>query len=378
MTDTRHLDGLASLRDGRWTEARSRRPRRLRLDADDVGVTVEIPAPRVLVEVLDLFLGVEVYRRGSGLVSRPRGSTATADALQVVDFAEEARRLVDLFDGLPDREDAGRPYRDLRTLSRVSPDLAGAYALDVLRALRSTLSTAPRPPRDARGETPARDRKSASRKRLREDEETSARWWLEGYLSGWGDEDEAPIAGTRVAAPDLYGWARERLEEVVDEREEILSPFPPVGPPRPTGDAEKDAHNARDYAAAVRARGTHADRLEEWDEVADDEDLPLRPRVLSSARFYGVADSTEFLGPRSPRSTGGLRFYTIPDTRGGTVPNKITDEEFEAALRISEIVDRLRDHKARHTATRDAAGRFAAATGTDGVVVDLDERRRSR
>ncbi|MBS42054.1 MAG: hypothetical protein CMH83_02515 [Nocardioides sp.] len=319
MTDdgTRHLDGLASLRDGRYVATSSRRPRLLRLDSGGADVTVEIPAPRVLVEVLDLFPDVEVFRRGPALVARPRGSDASGDALQLLDVAQEATRLVDLFAALPDREDAGRPYRDLRTLAAVSPDLAGSYALEVLRALRSTLSTAPRPPREVRGETPRIERVRRSRAQAHADEEFSSRWWLEGYLSGWGEESEAPASGTRVAASHLYRDACSTLEEIVERRKETLSPLPPSGPPRPTGDAETDARLARDYARAVRARGKHAERLEEWEEEADDEGLPLRPRVPTWARFYGVADLV--LGPRSPRSTAGLRFYTVP-ARTGNVP----------------------------------------------------------
>lgn len=346
-TDSPHLDGLASLRDGRYVETRSRRPRSLRLDSDGLGITVEIPAPRVLVEVLDLFPDdVEVFRRGQALATRPRGSDATGDDLQALDLTDEARRLVEFFAGLPDRDDAGRPYNDLRLFARASPDLAESYLLEVLRALRSTLSTAPRPPRPARGGTSAAERKRRSRERIRVEEDSSARWWLENYLSGFDDPEEAPAPGTRVAAPDLYALASEALAEVVEEYDEEVTD------PRP---------GSPNFFLSL------AERAEEWEEYADDEGYPLRPRVPSSLRFYAVAE--EVLGPRSSRSTGGLRYFTIPNLKEDGMTSTITREEIEEALEVREIVSALRDHKRRHETKRDTGGRFAPAA--DGTVVPL-------
>lgn len=378
------LDTLAALkiRAGRGD------PVRRRLDSEGARISVTLPDPEYLVRSVGtgaLFPGARLMRSGSALVREDRSR------VEARPFAEA---LVSSWRDLPRRDDEGPVYRDLRTISTVSPEAALGYALQVVRRGRDLLDEAPKEERrsDRRDRTPDADRKRSSREQQRQDEESSARWWLEGYLTGWGEDNEAPAPGSRVAAPALYGMARDRLEEVVDLQEETLSPDPVVPEPRTTGDRDADLKALASYEAARRARGSYADRWEEWEEISDDEAVPLRPRVPGSLRFYGVAD--EVLGPRSPRSTGGLRFYTIPDTQGGTMPNTKTKDSRDAfAEAVLDRVARLAweergadleaylsglvEARDRHE-ERDSSGRFEAATGTDGAVVDLEQRRRSR
>ena len=153
--DTRHVDGLAALRDGRYVETPSRRPLLLRLDSGGAGDhRRDTGSPRPV-------RGCRSLPRRRGLPAQLRARDTTSrlgcdrDDLQAADLTEEARRVVGFFAALPDRTDAGRPYRDLRTVARLSPDLAESYALEVLRSLRATLSTAARPPRELARSGPA-------------------------------------------------------------------------------------------------------------------------------------------------------------------------------------------------------------------------------
>ncbi|GAA1910605.1 hypothetical protein GCM10009737_10030 [Nocardioides lentus] len=341
MTNT--LDTLAALK----IRAGRGEPVRKRLDSEGARVSVTLPHPEYLARTLGtatLFGVTEdltLYRTGSSGVAHADESPVSLQA--------RADVLVEGWAALPARTDEGAVYRDLRIVSTTSPGVARDYALQVLRRGRDLLEPAParRPRRPGRGtRTPDRDRKRSSRERLREDEETSSRWLLAGYLSGWGDATEAPPPGEEVLRTALYGMARERLGDVVEEyAEDVTAPAP--GSPSWFRDL--------------------AERLEEWEWRAEDEDLPLRPRVPGSRRFYSVAD--EVLG-ESREIRSRQHVYNVPDTRGGAV-SLYTDEEIREAAEVREIVARLREQRER-------LGSRPAATGTVGAVVDLEERRRSR
>ena len=341
MTDT--LDTLAALK----IRAGRGEPIRRRLDSEGARIAVTLPDPEYLARTLgtatlfEIADDVTLYRTGS--------SGVVLEDETPVSLQARASALVESWAALPTRTDEGPVYRDLRIVSTTSPEAARDYALQVLRRGRDLLEPIParRPRRPRRGtRSPDRDRKRSSRERLREDEETSSRWFLAGYLSGWDDADEAPAPGEEILRTVLYGMARERLEEVVEEyAEDVTAPAP--GSPSWFRDL--------------------AERLEEWEWRAEEEDLPLRPRVPGSRRFYSVAD--EVLGePREIRSRQHV--YTVPNTRGGAM-SLYTDEEIREAAEVREIVARLREQRER-------LGSRPAATGTDGAVVDLEQRRRSR
>lgn len=253
---------LARLSDGRYYAKKTEKPVRLKTDS---GVSLEIPGPRILAEVYALpwlRSGVDAYRSGSAILTRPTGSDAEPRARHLGELANE---LLAALMGLPERgtTEAGRPYRDLRLfLTEATPAARGKYLADVVAQLRALLS-AYRPPVAREERPPAKttaERKAAQRERERADEEASARDWLEGLLTGWGDDDEVPAPGSRWLASELYETAVEAIEEYMD-----------AGDPRPDGG---------DYAVP-------------------------RQRV-----FYSVAD--ELLGPRRRGAKGSARVYVIP------------------------------------------------------------------
>src|SRR6185312_11229917 len=109
MTD--RIDDLAALRDGRRYARRDEQPRKLKLDT---GLSLELPGPRTLASVFALpWLRerFEVYRFGSAILTRPSGAREEPSGLNVLATADALRAAIAT---LPDRPDAGRPYRDLR------------------------------------------------------------------------------------------------------------------------------------------------------------------------------------------------------------------------------------------------------------------------
>lgn len=271
-----YLDDLAVLRDnnGRRSLRRDEHPRTGRLD---VGVHYEIPGPGVLAERFALPLLAEreldVFQRAGSLVSRPAGSDAAPTPLQADDVAEVLRCALL---ALPERADAGRQYRDVRLFIRegASATVSG-YLADVVTAtrLRAARWHQPKPRLRAAGSQRGnRERAADHRRRVAAQEETSARWWLTNFLGGWGGGDEAPEPGSRRLASHLFAEATECLAGVVAEFDD------------------------------ARADG------EPWEEYAEDEGYPPRPRVPGRTRFYTIAD--EVLGPR--RRSHGITFYLIP------------------------------------------------------------------
>lgn len=354
------VDALAGLRDGaRWQCALVDRPRRYRLDDDGCGLTVEIPGPRVLARTYvaeTLRVEVDLFRAGGAFLERPRG---TEEPPLAVPLAEVRDRLLEALQTLPERPDAGRPYRDLVLFVRAGrPDTVSAYLDDVLRSLRSALpvwrakaAPAPRGPAQTAGE-----RKAAQRARDRVAEEATAAWALRRWYDALDDpealDEDRPPVGQRLKIGDVYAVLRPGMEEA-----------------------------AQTYAEEVgwRPHTTPAERYEAWAEYAEEEDFPPVPKVPGPRTFYAVAD--RLLG--APKRVRGERVYTIPATlketprmldeiREETAVLKTFSDEAERYLRLRAA---LEDQRARLTLDRPPTA--IPATGTDGGarVVDLAARR---
>ncbi|MET4003916.1 hypothetical protein ABIB48_002654 [Arthrobacter sp. UYCu511] len=253
---TTPADGLAALRDGAaYRPARADRPVTRRLDS---GVTIEVPGPRILAETFalpTLKLARDVYRSGSALLFRDHGAEGEPTPVNMVHLAQQLRE--DLA-SLPDRPDAGRPYRDLKLfMTEGDTGSVSAYLADALKATRQAAPVwrppaAPRPP----AMTPAQ-RKAKQRERENAAEEAAARWWISEVLIPTL-EDPAPIGpqpGEKIAAADLYQFA---------------------------------AHS-----------------FQCWREDEETDHETPGPRI-----FYRVAD--ELLAP-SWRGTGGVKTYRLPN-----------------------------------------------------------------
>lgn len=217
---------LARLSDGRHYAHRAEKHVTLKADS---GVTLEIPGPRLLAQTYAapwLLSGVDAYRSGAALLSRPQGSDEEPRATHLGELTKE---LLAALQRLPElsRQEAGRPYCDLRLyLTEASPAHRDAYLAEVVAHTRRLLP-AYRPPAErkaadrAPAKTPA-ERKAESRERARRNEEASAREWLGNFLTGWDGDTDAPEPGSRWIASELYETAVEAIEESVDLEEERL------------------------------------------------------------------------------------------------------------------------------------------------------------
>ncbi|MGV9762409.1 hypothetical protein [Micromonospora tulbaghiae] len=210
-----------------------------------------------------LAAGCDLYASGGAILRRRAGDDRDPGPEAFDVLAEELRAALDV---LPDREDAGRPYTDVRSFLREGdPVDVRAYLLDTVRAVRIA---APRwrprvEPRD-RAPLTATERQRVSRERRRAAEVDSARVWV-----GIWHADADP--GERVAAADLYAEA-----------------------------AADIAGWVADYQADPEA----------WAEDAED-GFPEVPAVPGPRTFYAVADAA--LGGRRT-GTGNVRLYVVPAT----------------------------------------------------------------
>ncbi|QYJ04231.1 hypothetical protein KUV85_00690 [Nocardioides panacisoli] len=289
------------------------RPRALRLDSDGVTLTATLPAPATLAATPELFPDGE--SAGICRVGRSGGLTTTSGEPLSWSLHDLAARLVARLADLPDRDDAGAVYRDLRLVARESPRLATAYAVDTARAWWRTLPARSqrRERRYPKGETA---RKTERRERYRHQEEASSRYYLDGWRTGWDGDEEAPAPGSRAFAATLLADAVAMLSELADAEET----------------------------------------------VDDDGEIPAR--APGPRRFYGVGD--EVLGARR-KTEDGRAYWTVPEMEDDVT--LYTDEEIREAQEVREIVTRLREQ-------RDRLGLSPRATGTDGDVVDLAQHRR--
>lgn len=258
-------DTLAALSDGGRALSRADKPRRIKLDA---GFWVEVPSPRVLARVFAgpvLAAGCDLYASGAAILRRPAGDTRDPGPEDFHVLVEEVRAALDV---LPDRPDAGRPYRDLRVyLLDGEPAEIRAYLLDAVRAVRVA---APRwrpqvEREERRAPLSATERQRLSRERRRAAEVESSRVWL----AQWAEEAEP---GFRVAAPGLYGQATDDIAGWVE---------------------------------------TYREDPESWAECEAEDGFPAVPAVPGPRTFYAVADDA--LGGRRI-GTGNVRLYVVPAT----------------------------------------------------------------
>ncbi|MEU8253239.1 hypothetical protein AB0C06_03085 [Micromonospora inaquosa] len=252
----------------------------------DAGYTIEIPAPRVLARVFAgpvLADGHDLYADGGAILRRRAGETRDPGREDFAVLADELRAALDV---LPDREDAGRPYADLRKylLDGDQAELAG-YLRDTVRAVRIA---APRwRPRIERRDRPApltaTERQRVSRDRRRAAEVQSSRVWL----SIWR-EDADP--GERVAAAELHSQAAADVGEWVE---------------------------------------TYAEDPESWAECEAEEGFPTVPAVPGPRTFYAVADDA--LNGRRV-GTGNVRYYLAPAVAAEL--HHLADEMYAARERL--------------------------------------------
>lgn len=214
---------LARLRDGRYYAKNAEKPVKLKADS---GAWLEIPGPLLLAEVYSmpwLRSGVDAYRSGSALLTRPQDSDGEPTAIHQGELGDKLLAALMALPELPTAE-AGRPYRDLRVfLTEASPARRAEYLADVVRHTRRLLPEW-RPPAARVERGPAKtdaERKAASRERVRQAEEASARAWLEGFLTGWDGDTEAAAPGSRWVAAERYAKAAKAIAEYVESGETL-------------------------------------------------------------------------------------------------------------------------------------------------------------
>jgi hypothetical protein len=213
MTDFQ--TSLAALRDGGpWQRTTALRSVTLKLD---IGLSVELPGPRVLADVVrpTLIAARPLFRDGGAIV--------TTDGQDVRPIAVDALsgELRQIIAALPDCDDAGRPYRDLRLfVADAEPNTVAAYLHDVVRHVRAGL----RPYREVKPaveRAPAmtpNERKRASRERKRAAQVAASEDWLRAWLA---DDDVAPGA---YAASELFEVATDVMDEWREDGEDVVMP----------------------------------------------------------------------------------------------------------------------------------------------------------
>lgn len=310
-------DALAAISDASWgRRSRAYQPTRLRLDS---GLWLDLPSPRHVAEVYSLpslTERQEVYRGASGVLARPHGASEPPTPL-------DARSLVEAdLAALTDRDDARRPYRDLRLfLEHAEPATRDAYLDAVTAALRTLAPRPPRPPRVPSTDEPAsapltpQERRARHATRTRTAEEQSARLVL-AALVGARPPFDSPVAD------DLADYLPEASEP--GERLDLQA-----------------AHEA-----AVEAMSDlGGDTVDECGNVA---------RAPGRSTFYAVARA--MLGP-DRRPAGGGRYVVTPDP---------------ATLHRAPAVD---EHLAAIRAPFDAAVAAALDNGQRGRALRLQRER---
>jgi hypothetical protein len=338
-------DRLAALAAGRPSDARAERPVYVRITRDDLNVDVELPGSRRLArafarEALAADLDLYKAHRGTSLLARPRGSEEEPTPADMVALRG---RLVAVLAALPAREDAGEPYNAVRDLARLgeAADVED-YVSAVLHQVRLLSPAwrgrpqpkAPHPIADPKARV--RARVTAHRERARAQAEETAEWWLRLHLA------EAP-AGEQITSSDLWDQAREEV------------------------------------AALVAYAGS-----EDWAEEAADAGYPLRPRLPGRDHFYRLAARVfdDAGGRRVVRPRKSDLYVYPPAETAQEAP--VTDPARDALAQ--DVLDRVarmaweevREYLLATLASHHAAqASTAAATGTDGRVLDLAARRRT-
>lgn len=248
--------------------------RRLKIDDDGLGVSLELPAPAALAHgwaAPTLAASVVDWRRDGATVLRD-GSPVALDVLR-----DALREALTELDSVPPT----RPCRDLvQSLTFSQSPSVLAYWQDVARATRSCLR---KPPREVKARRPGcttAERVAAKADRDREAEVASARWGLEV----WAHPDNNREPG-RVAAPALYAEATEPLVEIVDDFTDTIDRY--------------------------RRQGmTRDEALTAWADDAEVEGWPAAPRIPGPRVFRKVAEET--FGKL--RRSNGRDYYVITQT----------------------------------------------------------------
>lgn len=312
-------------------------------DSEGWSLAFEVYAPAVVAHYIAgpaLSDGVDLYKGTTGLLGRPTGSTEAPTLIQPSDVRAAIRTALS---ALPEVPGSARPYRDLALLMNNASEATVDRYLDlVARAVRLGIpkwrtpdSTIPRRPGRSRA-----DRAKAQRARERAAEVASAREWLLLAL----DDDEDPLRpGERHEAPRLYEMATAAFEDLAG------------------------------------------------DPLDDDVDDGLLWRVPGPRAFYAVADHV--LGTRQRSSKA--HFYVIPEYANrapyeentmDNIAEQVLDRVIETLADevIAEHGDDVRDRVRDLMSSGDHLGALTlqreriAATGTDGVVVNLDTARARR
>lgn len=208
------------------------RPFRVRLDS---GLNLETPSAKRLAEVyaLPYLTGDrELYREGSAILARAKGSTAAPTPVPFADLADEIRASLSSLPEVPAAE-AGDRYHDARLLVlHGDAGTVGAYVEAVVRAVRVRLP-AYRPPRPAAERGPAltpSEYVKRSRDKAARIEADSVRYWLADYLAGEIQDAPLPAPGETVPAAELFELASEGLadwalaDDVMPSGELVRSP----------------------------------------------------------------------------------------------------------------------------------------------------------
>lgn len=196
----------------RWLPAKADRPVEYRLDSDGSGVAVSLPPPASLATMLTL-PGADAFRRGSTVLTRPEGTDSQPGAVELPALATGLRS--DLA-SLPDRREAGQPYRDVQRAAEVASARFGAYSLEVVRAFRAALPAAPASPK-ARTASPTASISHAEyvRRRRAQTKATEVAQ-AEHLIRAWLQREMLPV-GVPQSAPYLYDKAARAIERAADD-----------------------------------------------------------------------------------------------------------------------------------------------------------------
>ncbi|GAA4697088.1 hypothetical protein [Nocardioides conyzicola] len=282
-------DALARhvIRHGR--AAKGLRPVGFRLDSEGINLGVTLPGPDWLAVMLTLG-DLDAFRDGARLVVRPHGHDAEPEALDLPVVAGSLRETVR---ALPERDDAGDAYRDLRLAAGTPSARFGEYALDVGRAYVQTLPALPKRPKAPRQRLRTRtplERQRAGRVRRSADERASAEWGLSAFIAIEAPEPHARLSGSAVFdfVADLLAYAVERHDETV---------------------VHPDPRDAALYRSGL------AERRAAWDEIRVDEwedPPPGRPRPVSRRVLFEVAEDIGAFRVTRPRGSVALTVIEAP------------------------------------------------------------------
>jgi hypothetical protein len=272
-------------------------------DADGSRRAVAVPGPAALA----------AHVAAPGVMRDGRALVLDGEPLALADVVAALKAAVA---ALPELDDAEEPYRDLR-IAAAYPD--AKYAAYLGAAADEWVKLVPRVPKSTR--TAPEDRAPAMtdaeralwyRARRRAEELASAEWAVRTFLAG-DDDDPAPKVGDRIAGNDLYAFAAELLDYVVQDYEDAVEAS--TGSEdrlraalfdartaeadrqlaAKTGDEERSRQRHVDAESARRradTEKTNVGALDYWLETREDEyapGVPDRPRRVTRQALYTAA-----------------------------------------------------------------------------------------